>query len=46
MVANLTTVLLAGFGTDRLRCEQAMKTAGRGNPNRRAECPATEIAAR
>jgi hypothetical protein len=31
---NLTIILLAGFGTDRLRCEQAMKTAGRGNPNR------------
>src|SRR5260370_6839287 len=24
----------AGFGTDRLRCEQAMKTAGRENPKR------------
>jgi hypothetical protein len=24
----------AGFGTDRLRCEEAMKTAGRENPNR------------
>src|ERR1700694_4542489 len=30
---NLTTVLLAGFGTDRLRREEAMKTAGRENPN-------------
>ena len=27
----------AGFGTDRLRCEEAMKTAGRGNPNRWAK---------
>jgi hypothetical protein len=27
----------AGFGTDRLRCEQAMKTAGRENPNRWAK---------
>src|SRR6202030_3780923 len=26
-----------GFGTDRLRCEQAMKTAGRENPNRCAK---------
>jgi hypothetical protein len=33
MVAKLTTVLLAGFGTDRLRCQEAMKTAGRENPN-------------
>src|SRR5271169_529846 len=24
----------AGFGTDRLRCQEAMKTAGRENPNR------------
>src|SRR5208337_4882520 len=24
----------AGFGTDRLRCEQAMKTSDRENPNR------------
>ena len=32
MVANWTAVLLAGFGTDRLRREQAMKTAGRENP--------------
>jgi len=32
MVANLTTVLLAGFGTDRLRCDRAMKTAGREDP--------------
>src|SRR5260370_3417162 len=30
----------AGFGTDRLRCEQAMKTAERENPNRRPQCVA------
>jgi hypothetical protein len=29
-----------GFGTDRLRRQKAMKTAGRENPN--ALCPATE----
>src|SRR6476469_11242097 len=29
---NLTTFCFAGFGTDRLRREQAMKTAGRENP--------------
>ena len=34
MVANLTTVLLVGFGTDRLRREEAMKTAGRENQKR------------
>src|SRR6202030_3736170 len=27
----------AGFGTDRLRCERAMKTASRENPNRCAK---------
>jgi len=26
----------AGFGTDRLRCRQAMNTAGRENPNRKS----------
>src|ERR1700693_1722097 len=31
---NLTTVLLCCFGTDRLRREEVMKTAGRENPNR------------
>jgi len=31
---HLTTCCFAGFGTDRLRCEEAMKTTGRGNPNR------------
>src|SRR6266436_7423486 len=29
---NLTTFCFVGFGTDRLRCEEAMKTAGRENP--------------
>jgi hypothetical protein len=31
---NLTTFCFVGFGTDRLRREQAMKTAGKENPNR------------
>jgi len=31
---NLTTFCFAGFGTDRLRCEEAMKTADRENSNR------------
>jgi hypothetical protein len=31
---NLITFCFAGFGTDRLRHEEAMKTASRGNPNR------------
>src|SRR6202030_2563085 len=31
---NLTTFCFVGFGTDRLRCEEAMKTAGTENPNR------------
>src|SRR5271156_3386140 len=34
---NLTTFCFAGFGTDRLRCEQAMKTAGRRTSNRWAK---------
>ena len=34
MVAIGPPFWFAGFGTDRLRREQAMKTAGRGNPNR------------
>ena len=34
---NLTTFCFVGFGTDRLRCEEAMKTAGRENPNRWAK---------
>ena len=33
MVANLTKCCFAGFGTDRLRRKQTMKTAGRENPN-------------
>jgi hypothetical protein len=36
---HLTTCCFAGFGTDRLRCEEAMKTAGRENPNRWADLP-------
>jgi hypothetical protein len=31
---NLTTFCFVGFGTDRLRCEEAMKTAGKENLNR------------
>src|SRR5580698_218395 len=31
---KLTTFCFAGFGTDRLRREEAMKTAGSENPNR------------
>src|ERR1700675_1812034 len=31
---NLTTFCFAGFGTDRLRREEAMKNAGSENPNR------------
>ncbi len=31
---NLTTFCFVGFGTDWLRCEEAMKTAGRENSNR------------
>ena len=31
---NLTMFCFAGFGTDRLRCQEAMKTAGRENPKR------------
>src|ERR1700686_332657 len=36
---NLTTFCFAGFGTDRLRRQEAMKTAGRENPNRGAALP-------
>jgi hypothetical protein len=36
---NLTTFCFAGFGTDRLRCQEAMKTAARENPNRRGTVP-------
>src|SRR5258705_11899108 len=39
MVATCPPLCFAGFGTDRLRCEQVMKTAGRENPNRRATVP-------
>ncbi len=31
---NLTTFCFVGFGTDRLRRQAAMKTAGKENPNR------------
>jgi hypothetical protein len=31
---NLTTFCFGGFGTDRLRRQEAMKTAGKENPNR------------
>jgi hypothetical protein len=31
---HLTAFCFAGFGTDRLRREEVMKTAGRENPNR------------
>jgi hypothetical protein len=33
-IANLTTFCFVGFGTDRLRRQAAMKTAGKENPNR------------
>jgi hypothetical protein len=36
---NLSAVLLAGFGTDRLRREEAMKSAGRENPNHGVTLP-------
>ena len=36
---NLTTFCFVGFGTDRLRCQEAMKTAARENPNRWAIVP-------
>jgi hypothetical protein len=39
MVANLTTFCFVGFGTDRLRRQDAMKTAGRENPNRGVTLP-------
>jgi hypothetical protein len=32
----------AGFGTDRLRCKQAMKTAGRENPTTWATEPSNQ----
>jgi hypothetical protein len=39
MVAKLTTFCFVGFGTDRLRREQAMKTADRENPNHGVTLP-------
>src|ERR1700675_1546445 len=36
---NLTTFCFAGFGTDRLRREEAMKTANSENPNRGGTLP-------
>src|ERR1700730_13176775 len=33
---NLTTFCFVGFGTDRLRRQEAMKTAGRENPKHRS----------
>jgi hypothetical protein len=36
---NLTAFCFAGFGTDRLRREEAMKTASREKPNRRGALP-------
>src|SRR5690349_25157951 len=36
---NLTTFCFVGFGTDRLRREEVMKTAGRENPNRGVAVP-------
>jgi hypothetical protein len=36
---NLTTFCFVGFGTDRLRCQEAMKTASRENPKRWAIVP-------
>src|ERR1700731_3329582 len=36
---NLTTFCFVGFGTDRLRRQEAMKTAGRENPNQGVVLP-------
>src|ERR1700726_23137 len=36
---NLTTFCFVGFGTDRLRRQEAMKTAGRENPNHGVALP-------
>jgi hypothetical protein len=36
---NLTTFCFAGFGTDRLRRQEAMKTADSENPNRGGTLP-------
>src|ERR1700683_1035047 len=38
---NWTTFCFVGFGTDRLRRQEAMKTAGRENPNRGVAWPCT-----
>jgi hypothetical protein len=43
MVATMTNVLLAGFGTDRLHCEEAMKTASRENPERWVATPGNRV---
>jgi hypothetical protein len=40
---NLTTFCFVGFGTDRLRRQEAMKTAGRENPNHRATTPCNRV---
>jgi hypothetical protein len=40
---NLTTFCFAGFGTDRLRCQEAMKTTGRENPKRWAIVPSNRV---
>ena len=39
MVAKFDQVLLVGFGTARLRHEEAMKTADRKNPDHGGACP-------
>jgi hypothetical protein len=39
MSPNLTAFCFAGFGTDRLHCEESMKTAERRTPNRWATVP-------
>src|SRR6202789_3620746 len=36
---KLTTFCFAGFGANRFRCQEAMKTAGRENPKRWALVP-------
>jgi len=36
---NLTTFCFVGFGTDRLRRQEAMKTTGRENPNHAVAWP-------
>jgi hypothetical protein len=39
VLLGIPTFCFAGFGTDRLRCKQAMKTADRENPKRWATTP-------